>query len=300
MAYEVEISTLDLRYEGHRMRNRAQESRLLASIADRGIEEPLEGVDRDGRSILLNGFKRCRCAQKLCIRTAPYTCLGQDEAMGIIGLLRVSNNKALSILEQAKFIDDLKSVHQMTSVEIATELSRSKSWVSMRLGLMGEMSEVVRRKLFSGAFPTYSYMYTLRQFMRMNSVTKAEVEEFVEALSGKKLSVREIEQLAHGYFRGPESFREQIRNGNVALPLEWVRQRSGEVQQDCNAFERVVLKDLEIVQRYMQRVMGKSLDPRLKSRVFHAQANLLTGGILHRNRAFIETVRKLHDRTGKA
>src|SRR2546429_443850 len=33
-------------------------------------------------------------------------------------------------------------------------------------------------------------------FMRMNGVHKQEVEEFVVALSGKKLSVRDIEQLA--------------------------------------------------------------------------------------------------------
>ena len=139
----------------------------------------------------------------------------------------------------------------------------------------------------------------MRQFMRMNSVTKTEVEEFVVALSGKKLSVREIEQLAHGYFRGPESFREQIKNGNVSLPLEWVRQRAGDTE-GCNSFEKVLLKDLEILGRYMQRVMGKSLDPKLKSRAFHAQANLLAGGILSRNTAFIETLRELHDRTGKA
>ena len=299
MACEVEISTLDLRYKGYRMRNKAQEARLLSSIAERGIEEPLEGVCLKGANALLNGFKRYRCAQKLGIRIVPYTSMGEDEAVGIIGLLRVSNNKALSILEQARFIDDLKAVHRMSSVEIATELSRSKAWVSMRLGLIGEMSEKVRRKLFSGQFPTYSWMYTMRQFMRMNSVSKAEVEQFVVALSGKKLSVRDIEQLAHGYFRGPESFREQIRNGNVALPLEWVRQRSGDTE-GCSSFEKVLLKDLEILQRYMQRVMGKSLDSRLKSRAFHAQANLLTGGILSRNRAFIDTLRKLHDRTGKA
>ena len=44
----------------------------------------------------------------------------------------------------------------------------------------------------------------------MNGVKKQEIEDFVVAVSGKKLSVREIEQLAHGYFRGPESFREAI------------------------------------------------------------------------------------------
>jgi hypothetical protein len=42
----------------------------------------------------------------------------------------------------------------------------------MRLGLIGEMSEKVREKIFRGSFPVYPYMYTLRQFMRMNGVKK--------------------------------------------------------------------------------------------------------------------------------
>jgi predicted transcriptional regulator len=299
MAREVEISTLDLRYESYRMRNSAQEARLLALMADRGVQEPLEGVDTQEGNILLNGFKRYRCARKLGIQTVPYVSLGEDEAMGIVGLLRVSNNRALSILEQARFIDDLKNLHRMNVAEIAEQLSRSKSWVSVRLGLIGEMTEAVRQKIFSGGFPVYPYMYTLRQFMRMNGVTKAQIEEFVVAVSGKKLSVRQIEQLAHGYFRGPESFREEVRKGNVALPLEWINQVPDD-PEGCNEFERVLLKDLEIVQKYMQRVMGKSTDRRLKSRAFHAQAHLLTAGILSRARAFFDTLRKLHDRCGKA
>lgn len=44
MSETVERSSLDLRYEGHRLRNDAAEARLLASIAERGIEEPLGGV----------------------------------------------------------------------------------------------------------------------------------------------------------------------------------------------------------------------------------------------------------------
>ena len=54
MAREVELSTLDLRYESYRMRQPAVEARLLASIAQRGIEEPLEGVDRQGASIMFS------------------------------------------------------------------------------------------------------------------------------------------------------------------------------------------------------------------------------------------------------
>jgi hypothetical protein len=299
MAREVELSALDLRYESYRMRNPALEARLLASIAQRGIEESLEGVDAKERLILLNGFKRYRCARKLGIARAPYTSLGEDEALGIMNLLRASNNRSLGILEQARFIDELRRLHKMTVAEIAEELSRSKAWVSMRLGLIGEMSEKVRHEIFSGRFPIYPYMYVLRQFMRMNGVKKQEIENFVVAVSGKKLSVRDIEQLAHGYFRGPESFREAIRNGHIGLPLQWMKQVP-EDPDGVNEFESALLKDLEITHKYMQRVMGKSEDRRLKTRAFHAQANLLTAGILSKARAFFDTLRKLHDRSGQA
>jgi hypothetical protein len=113
---------------------------------------------------------------------------------------------------------------QMSVAQIAAELSRSKSWVSMRLGLMAEMSAPVRRQLFAGAFPVYSYMYLLRQFMRMNGV-KASADRGVcagrqrqrfERAGGGAISPR--------LFPGPESFRQEILKGNLALPLERMRQ----------------------------------------------------------------------------
>ena len=81
----------------------------MASIAQRGIEEPLEGVEVQAGRVLLNGFKRYRCARKLRLATVPYSSLGQDEAVGILSLLRTSNHRALSILEQAAFIAELKN-----------------------------------------------------------------------------------------------------------------------------------------------------------------------------------------------
>src|SRR5205814_2732533 len=98
---------------------------------------------------------------------------------------------------------------------------------------------------------------------------------------------------------GPESFRQEIRKGNLALPLERIRQ-AAQSPDGCSEFERVLLKDLELTQKYMQRVMGKSQDQRLSSRPFHAQCHLLSGGILSRARAFFHTLRQLHDRCGHA
>ena len=38
---EIEMTVLDLRYEGCRMKHPGLEGRLLSSIAERGIEQPL-------------------------------------------------------------------------------------------------------------------------------------------------------------------------------------------------------------------------------------------------------------------
>jgi hypothetical protein len=281
---DIEISHLDLRYKDLRIRNRKQEGKLLSSIAERGIAEPLEGVDTEGVHLLLNGFKRYRCARKLNLQTVPYTCLGQDAVTGMVALLRNAQARSLTILEQAGFVDQLRTLEQLSIAEIAELLSRSKAWVSMRTGLIGEMTDVIRQKLFSGVFPVYSYMYTLRQ----------QIEEFVVALSGKNLSVRQIEQLAHGYFRGSESFRREIRSGKITLTLE---PPGSDDPVGCNRYERGVLKDLAFISNSMQRVMDTGQERRLKTPAFCAQAHLLTGRILDQWDRFIRTTRYLHDRS---
>jgi hypothetical protein len=108
MTKEIELSSLDLRYEGHRMKNPGLEERLLVLIAQR----PGAG-----------GLHRRTLRQRLPERSRNGKRAFAQQILG-----------------------------------------------SMRLGLISEMSAAIRAKLFSGAFPVYSYMYTLRQFMRMNGV----------------------------------------------------------------------------------------------------------------------------------
>jgi hypothetical protein len=187
----------------------------------------------------------------------------------------------------------------MSVAEVAETLSRSKAWVSMRRGLLEQMSQAIQQILFRGEFPVYCYMYTLQQFMRMNSVTRDQIERFVTAVAGKKLSVRDIELLAHGYFRGPACLREAIDSGKFGWSLDQMK-RVPEDLEGCNEFERVLLKDLQIVQKYMQRVMAKCHDERLKNRAFYAQANLLVGGLLSNFSPFCEGMKGFYDRSGHA
>ena len=299
MVEQVEISSLDLRYEGFRMKSAGAEKALLMSIMEKGIRDPLQGVDTKGGQILLDGFKRLRCAQKLRIGVAPFVSIGADEVLGIIELIRLSNAKSLSILEQAKFVDELKSVHKMSNSEIAGLLERSRAWVSVRSGIISEMSDYVLDQIFKGRFPVYSYIYTLRQFMRINAVQIDEVDEFVRSVAGKNVSLRSIEVLAHGYFKGSDALREQIRNGHI----KWVLGHLKETHPSavgCSQLESAMIRDLEIVLKYMQRVTAKTSNPKLKSSAFFAQANLLTGGILRQTDSFLKEIRLFHDRTGQA
>ena len=299
MVEQVEITSFDLRYQGCRMRCPGAEKALLLSILENGIRDPLQGIDAEPSRILLDGFKRYRCAKKLGLGIVPYRSLGSDEVGGIIELIRMSNATSLGILEQAKLIDELKSVHHMSVSEIAHLVDRSKGWVGMRVGIIGQMSPLVMGKIFDGKFPVYAYMYTLRPFIRMNGVNKKEIDEFVESVAGKKLSIRDIEILAHGYFKGGDELRKQIKSGDILWALSRLKRTSSNAG-DCNELERQMLKDLEITQKYMQRVTFKSQDKRFTTSGFLAQANLLSGGILRQLAPFTQAIRQFYDRTGQA
>jgi hypothetical protein len=179
----------------------------------------------------------------------------------------------------------------------------------MRQRLLEEMSPAVEEALFGGRFPVYSYMYTLRPFMRMNAAGHRQagtrqagapaIERFVKAVAGRRLSVRDIERLAQAYFRGPDSLREAIEGGR----LGWSLQQMKDVPEDregCNPRERGLLVDLQGLRKCLERVMAKCGDERLASRAFFAQANLLCGGVLGILPSFSERMKEFYDRSGRA
>jgi hypothetical protein len=295
----VEISSIDLRYERCRLRHAGSERRLLAQIADGGIREPLLGMAKDGRHVLLDGFKRWRCAKRLGIPSVPFRSLGADEAMAIIVLMRRANTFSLTIVEQACLIDELRKGHGLTVSEIAKRLERSPAWVSVRCGVLGDMPPAIREQVMRGDFPIYSYMYHVRQFMRINKAEPAEAAAFVEATGGKGLSQREIGILAGAYFKGGDDVRAEIAQGNLGFCLEALR-RTDVAVSGCTAEEDRVIADLDLVGRRMRRLEYVIRNGNLTTAGFFAQAHLLSGGILRLATTFTERIRGLYDRSGPA
>ena len=298
MSQFVERTSFDLCFQSHRIRSQATEVRLLVSIAERGIEQPLVGVDTPGGRLLLDGFKRYRCAEKLGIEDLPYVCWGEDSTQGICRLMGANTQKALNTIEQARFVGELISNHSLSQADVASLLSRSKAWVSVRHGLLRQTSPNVVDLLFRGEFPVYSYMVTLRSFMRMNNVAICDIERFIQAVASQSLSVREIELLAHGYFRGTPGLRTAIDQGN----WKWTLTQMQAVPRDpegCSEIERSFLRELERLLQAMQRVSTRWDDERLHGGNFYAQVNLLLASLLGRRDSFFRQMEEFYDRSGQ-
>lgn len=293
---EIEIQRIDRRWESLRLANERQERQLLASISEGGIREPLQGVMLGENLLLLDGFKRLRCSQKLGIQRAPVVSLGLDEAGGMLALLRQSNAHALSTLEQAALVDELKARYHLSVTEIARHLERSHAWVSVRLGILSQMSESVREAIFSGKFPARSYLYTLHSVTRVTKIPQSEITEFVQAVSGKDLSLRQIDLLAHGYFRGAAALKAQIQRGQISWTLEQLQK--GQVRESSQLGQREsrVLLDMELAQKYLYRLMAGLQQPGLAGNEFFAQADLIVEGILSVLPGFQKSLEVWHDK----
>lgn len=295
---QIEISQIDTHFERFRIKDKNREKSLLTSILQQGIREPLRGVTKpEGQLILLDGFKRLRCCTKLGLHIVPVVSLGNDEAVAILQLIRLSNDKSLSIIEQAALVDELKGTYSMNVREIAHHLECSPAWVSVRLGIVDEMTKAVKEAVFSGRFPFRSYMYTLRQFTRVNNIKKKEVDTFVKLVSGKGLSTRDIETLAHGFFQGGQKLKEQIRQGDINWTLSQMRREAARTSKEslfCE-LEKRTITDLQLVQKYMERVMYEIGDFRLKTSSAFTTAHLLVEGILGKCDIFIKTLTSFYD-----
>lgn len=281
MVNQVECESISRKFEDLRLKNGPDENDLLESIQKEGILQPLGCVlEEGGAVVLLDGFKRFRSALKLRIPTVPITYLGVDEVHAVCELLYQSNEKTLNILEQAAFCDHLHLHHKIGVGAIADRLKKSPAWVSVRLGMLNDMSPEIKQALFQGRFPVRSYMYTLKPFTRVNKISKRDLNEFVRCVEGKALSTRDIERLAVGFFKGGENLKTQIQNGNIPWTLKQLKSSCVLTDsEELSDIEMTFLKDLEVLRLCIHDLILATADPKLKDTAFFEKARCVINGI---------------------
>lgn len=129
----------------------------------------------------------------------------------------------------------------------------------------------------------------------MNTIPRSDIDDFVKAVAGKGLSIRDIELLAAGFFKGSKEMRQQIKQGDITWGLSKLKESASQTS-DCTTAEQKMLKDLEIVQRYMQQITFRVKDDNLSNDAFHAQAGLLVQGIIDLMDRFSLAMETLYDR----
>ena len=172
MSENVELSSLDLRYEGHRLRDPAREAACWRRLSSGASKNRWKAWTRP-RPVSCQRLQTLPRRQEAGHRLRALRVAGRGGGDGHPQSDAGFHGQGVGDSEQARFLVDLLSIHGMSVAEVAQTLSRSKGWISMRRGLLEEMGPAVQQVLFRGAFPVYSYMYTLRPFMRMNEVGRS-------------------------------------------------------------------------------------------------------------------------------
>jgi ParB-like chromosome segregation protein Spo0J len=130
--------------------------------------------------------------------------LGEREAL-VHGYLQERRRR--SALEEGWLLKELKERHGMSSLSMAEALQRSASWVSRRLALVTALPETIQEMVRRGAIGAHAAMRSLVPLARANAL---EAGKLAAAIAGKKLSTREVEDLAAAFCAGTRSTRQRL------------------------------------------------------------------------------------------
>jgi ParB/RepB/Spo0J family partition protein len=298
----IESSSIDLRLERTRLRNNATEQALLDSIAREGILDPLyvAGRKETQQYLLLDGFKRYRCARKLGMGMVPAECVAEDVATGIVTFIRRNEyGSGITILEQASLIEELHRRCAMSIYDIAQRLDRSPAWVSVRLGILDDLTPLVRDKIISGAFPARAYLYGIKGFTRVNNIGKDRVDSFVGAVSGKQLSTRDLFVLSRAFFTGGNVIERLVLEGDAHRALRMLTiDTDGSDDTSLSEKERLFINDLQTHATGMSRIIAQSGILTMDTGPFSQYVNLWSAAILKRLSRYTVAIKELYDRTG--
>ncbi len=195
---DLEFHQVDLKYEALRTRNAAREARLLASLAETGQQVPVVRLGRDA------------------VRVMVWD-LGEAEALLVERLMRSGGDAGA--LEEGWLLAELRDRFGMTVDEMGKRFDRSASWVSRRLGLVGELPREIQEQVRRGELSAHAAMRHLVPLARANV---GEAVQLAAAIGPHRPTSREVAALCAGWLSGGEATRRLL----VADPRLFLRARA--------------------------------------------------------------------------
>jgi len=160
---------------------------LRASIASRGVIEPIVVRPQAGRFQIIAGERRWRAAQLAGLEQVPVVIReASDEDVGLLALVENLQREDLNPIEEALAFRRLSDAGGMTHNAIASEVGRSRTAVTNTLRLL-ELTPQVRRLVETGELRAAA----ARALVPLEAGTQAQLAQ--EIVRGG-LSVREVER----------------------------------------------------------------------------------------------------------
>jgi ParB/RepB/Spo0J family partition protein len=206
---DLEFHQVDLRYEALRTRNAAREARLLASLAEAGQQAPVVvvTVGDNGRHVLVDGYKRVRALRRLGRDTVRALAWDLDEAEALLLERLMRSGDGAGALEEGWLLAELRDRFGMTVEELGKRFDRSASWVSRRLGLVGELPREIQEQVRCGEIAAHAAMRHLVPLARANT---GEAVRLAAVIGPLRPTSREVGTLCTGWLSGSAATRKLL------------------------------------------------------------------------------------------
>src|ERR1700757_3147637 len=253
---QLEFHQLDRRWEHLRVRHRARQRRLLASLAERGQQTPIVVVAAEShtdRYIVIDGYKRIAALEQLGRDTVEAVVwpLGEAAAVLLDRSLRLSEHE--TALEVGWLLAELERRFDYGLDELARRFDRSVSWVSRRLALVEVLPEAIQQQVREGKIPAQVALKFLVPAARQSL---EDCQRMAAIFAQHHCDTRRAGQLYGAWRKGSPAVRKRILDDPE---LFFKTQRQAEEKAPAGTGAEL-LRDLEMVvaiaNRAQRRVAG--------------------------------------------
>lgn len=162
---------------------------LAESIRINGVLQPVLVKKVSNGYMLVAGERRCKASELAGFSTVPAIIRDyNNQYLAELALLENIQREDLTIVEEAEAYQNAIQTMNLTHLELATKIGKSRSYVSNALGILNLPSEVLQ-EINNGNIT----MGHARSLSKLKDVTR--IKKISQMIIEEKLTVRDIESL---------------------------------------------------------------------------------------------------------